>query len=222
MGKNFPPFTPLNPIVLLVLRYSRKQHSTVHNINVIAVIIKLVITTAPFYTYFKGLHTKTPTPCEDSTSNEIFILLCWSHQRPSATTLLHLCTLPNATERHSTLYSPSSSARLNRSTSGTILSDYRMTRRELPRSTLTIRSPLTVRSNIDHPPQRMRSPISSRRFSVAPLQSGYRFVSRAQLECELICYKSICAITHHNDLNRGSEAYCLTFITLVTSMYMGK
>lgn len=158
---------------------------------------------------------------EDSTSNETFILLSWSHQRPSATTLLHLWTLPNAIERHSTLYSPSSSARLNRSTSGTILSDYRMTRRELPRSTLTIHSPLTVRSNIDHPPERMRSPISSRRFSVAPLQSGYRFVSREQLECELICYKFICAITHHNNLNRDSEANWLTFNILVMSMYTG-
>jgi len=39
MGNNFPPFTPLNPIVLLVLRYSQKQHSTVRNITVIPVII---------------------------------------------------------------------------------------------------------------------------------------------------------------------------------------
>lgn len=141
--------------------------------------------------YFKRLNTNVPTVCEDGTNNETFFLLSLSHQRPSATTLLHFWTLPNAIERHSTLYSPSSSARLNRSTSGTILSDYRMTRRELPRSTLTIHRALTVRSNIDHPPGRMRSPVSSRRFSVAPLQNGYRFVSRAQLECELICYKSI-------------------------------
>lgn len=171
--------------------------------------------------YFKRLNTNVPTLCVESTSNETFILLSWSHQRPSATTLLHFWTLPNAILHHSTLYSPSSSARLNRSTSGTILSDYRMTRRELPRSTLMIHSPLTVRSNIDHPPERMRSPISSRRFSVAPLESGYRFVSRAQLECELMSYIFICTITHSNNLSRGSEANCLTFSILVVSMYMG-
>ena len=171
--------------------------------------------------YFKRLHTNAPTSFADSTRNETFILLSWSHQRPSPTALLHF-TLPNAIERHSTRYSPSSSARLNRSTSGTILSDYRMTRRELPRSTLMIRSPLTVRSNIYHPTERMRSPISSRRFSVAPLQSGYRFVTRAQLECELLCCKSIWAFAHHNDLKRVSEANCLTFSTLVTSVYMSK
>jgi hypothetical protein len=49
--------------------------------------------------------------------------------------------LPDITVRHSTLYSPSSRARLSSSTSGTILSDYRMTTDQPPRSTLATRQP---------------------------------------------------------------------------------
>jgi hypothetical protein len=37
MGKRFPPITRINPIVLLVLQYSQKQHSTVRNRTIIPV-----------------------------------------------------------------------------------------------------------------------------------------------------------------------------------------
>jgi hypothetical protein len=169
----------------------------------------------------KRLNTNVPTLCEDSTSNETFIPLSWSHQRPSATNLLPFkhYRMQQSAIRHCT-----HRAGAQGWTAAPRETSYPTTA-WLAASCLDPHwrsTELTCQVEHRPTPERMRSPISSRRFSVSPLQSGYRFVSRAQLECELICYKSIWAITHHNNLNRGSEANYLTISILVTSMYMGK